>query len=98
MFTTFNLEKGCLEMTGEWFQKCLIQREMEMQIALYPGPSPVDLEPPPPSFLYKKKQPPVQFLLRALICVNVVTALSTRIVSQTTLFWLYKAKIVIAAP
>lgn len=57
-FTTFTLETGCLEMTVEWFQKCLIQREMEMQIALYPGPSPIDLEPPPPSFLYKKKTAP----------------------------------------
>lgn len=68
-----------------------------MQIALYPGPSPVDLDCSPPSLLYKKKQLPVQLLLMALKCLNVVAALSTSIVSQTKLFWLCKAKIVIAA-
>lgn len=37
---------------------------------------------PPPSLFYKKKQLPVQLLLRALICLSVVASPSPSIVSS----------------
>lgn len=95
------LGKGLLGKAAGWFPRCLTG-DGGVGCVVPPRPTAQTLAVPPalhaPAAHTRGKRLPVQLLSRALICLNVVAALSASVLSQTKLFWLEKAKILSAAP